>query len=51
MNRKSRCGLNGAGGGNNREKTLKEWFATATKEQHEAVIELFVEEELGRKRN
>ena len=35
----------------NREKTLREWLATATKEQHEAVIELFVEEELGRKRN
>ena len=35
----------------NRYKTLMEWFFTASPEQREASIELFVEEELGRKRN
>ncbi len=34
-----------------RYRTLMEWFATASPEQEEAMIDLFVEEQLGRKRN
>jgi hypothetical protein len=34
-----------------RYRTLMELFATASPEQEEAMIDLFVEEQLGRKRN
>ncbi len=35
----------------NRYRTLMEWLFAASEEQREAMVDLMVEEELGRKRN